>query len=398
MYSEQSNQNLLLGLRDKPGFGCIQSVDTVDNNVVKRAYKIHFVPPPLAWFKHPKPNPISRHVMQREPDEFGLWDVSTKRPTTDRHFLPSVSSSEDTKEHFLTCPPAVCVDPDLKALFDSKPLVKSVQGKQRLELPGNMFANDHVTFKETPLFAITQHQAKLALRNNAAIAQLCSGMMEFLDWLVVNWGNPLDVSSFKGSTPGSQSAAPSAHDLSVADQIKEGLLLNSTWLPDLLSHLRDGLQVASNGLRSSMEYNAATMVASSHSGRLLVNSHLSEDKDVNWKARLLQSTYNSEFLFGSLPLSSETKHHLSLKGDIKTLPGDILPQVKRVAKKPPSKVFTKASFAAGPSGFLSSNRSQPGFPFRSKGRGKTLKPKAQEPKANPPPPPKPKQPKKSKRK
>ena len=135
-----------------------------------------------------------------------------------------------------------------------------------------------------------------------------------------------------------------------------------------------------------------------HYGRLLVNSHLSEDKDVNWKARLLQSTYNSEFLFGSLPLSSQTKHHCSLKGDIKALPGDILPQVKRVAKKPPSKVFTKASFAAGPSGFPSSSRSQPGFPFRSKGRGKAHKPKAQEPKATPPPPPKPKQPKKSKRK
>ena len=397
MYSEQSNQNLLSGLRDNPGFGCIQSVDTVDNNVVKRAYKIHFVPPPLAWFKHPKPNPISRHIMQKEPDDIGLWDASTKRPTTDRHFIPAPSTSEDTKEHFLTGPPAVCADSDLKALLDSKPLVKTVQGKQKLELPGNMFAVDHVNFKETPLFAITQHQAKLALRNNMAVAQLCSGMMEHLDWLVTNWGNPLDVSTFKGTTPGYESAPPSAHELSVADQIKEGLLNNSTWLPDLLSHLRDGLQVASNGLRTSMEYNAATMVASSHSGRLLVNSHLSEDKDANWKARLLQSTYNSEFLFGRLPLSSETMHYCAQKGGIKSLPGDILPQVKKVANKHPSKVFTKAAFAL-PSSFSNSSRSQPGLPFRVKGRGKAPKPKAQEPKANPPPPPKPKQPKKSKRK
>ena len=78
MYSEQSNQNLVFGWRDNPGFGCIQSVATVDYNMVKRAYRIHFVPPPFAWFKHPKPDPISRHVLQRKPDEFGLWDVSTK--------------------------------------------------------------------------------------------------------------------------------------------------------------------------------------------------------------------------------------------------------------------------------------------------------------------------------
>ena len=58
-YAEQSNHNLLLGLCDKPGFGCIQTTDTVDNNVVKRAYKIHYVSPPLGWFKHPKPDSVS---------------------------------------------------------------------------------------------------------------------------------------------------------------------------------------------------------------------------------------------------------------------------------------------------------------------------------------------------
>ena len=137
-YAEQSNHNLLLGLCDQQGFGCIQTTDTVDNNVVKRAYKIHYVPPPLGWFKHPKPDPKSRHVMQRIPDEIGLWDAATKRPTTDRHFTPSVSSSEDTRERFLTCPPAVCADPELKVLLDSKPLVKAVQGKKNLELPGNV--------------------------------------------------------------------------------------------------------------------------------------------------------------------------------------------------------------------------------------------------------------------
>ena len=122
-----------------------------------------------------------------------------------------------------------------------------------------------------------------------------------MDWLVANWNNPLDVSSFKGSAPGLQSDAPSAHARSVADQIKEGLLLNSTWLPDMPSHLRDGLQMASFGLRSSMEYDAATRMTSSHSGWLLVISHLYVNKDVIWKARLLQSTFNSEFYSEAYP-------------------------------------------------------------------------------------------------
>ena len=222
MYSEQSNQNLLFGWRDNPGFGCIQSVSTVDYNMVKRAYRIHFVPPPFAWFKHPKPDPISRHVLQRKPDELGLWDVSTKGLPPIGLFIPSVSSSEDTKEHFLTCPPAVCVDSDLKPCLILNLWSSQFRVKQRLDLPSNMFANVHVTFKETPLFASTQHQAMLAFRNYAAIAQLCSDMRELLDWLVANWGNPLDVSSFKGSAPGLQSDAPSAHARSVADQIKEG--------------------------------------------------------------------------------------------------------------------------------------------------------------------------------
>ena len=150
-------------------------------------YKIHFVPPALAWFKHPKPDPRFYHPSQQTPDLIGLWDPAIKRPTTDRHFTPSTPSSEDIRERFLTCPPSVCSDPALKALLESKPLTRSVSGKKQLALPGRMFNKTHVNFKETPLFAITQHQSKLALGNTAAMAQLCSGMQDFLSWLVDNW-------------------------------------------------------------------------------------------------------------------------------------------------------------------------------------------------------------------
>ena len=70
----------------------------------------------------------------------------------------------------------------------------------------------------------------------------------------------------------------------------------------MLSHLRDGLQMASFGLRSNMEYDAATRMASSLLVWLLVISHLYVDKDVIRKARLLQSTYKSEFYSEAYPV------------------------------------------------------------------------------------------------
>ena len=38
-YAEQSKHNLLLGLCDQQGFGCIQASEIFDNNVVKKASK-----------------------------------------------------------------------------------------------------------------------------------------------------------------------------------------------------------------------------------------------------------------------------------------------------------------------------------------------------------------------
>ena len=86
------------------------------------------------------------------------------------------------------------------------------------------------------------------------------------------------------------------------------------------------MQVVSNGLGSSMEYNAATMVARSHLGREVVPNHLSEKKEADWKAQLLQSKYNDEYLFGQLPLSSRTFFALDkIKGPVYVSTGEIPP-------------------------------------------------------------------------
>ena len=84
------NHNLLAELCGHQGFECVQASEVVDHSkVTKKAYKIHYEPPPLGWFKNPKPDHLSAHPLQKDPDNFGLpdnfslWDKSTKRPTTD---------------------------------------------------------------------------------------------------------------------------------------------------------------------------------------------------------------------------------------------------------------------------------------------------------------------------
>ena len=367
--------------------------------VKKKAYKIHYEPPPMGWFKDPKPDHLSSNPLQKEPDTFGLWDKSVKRPTTDRHFCPSVSTAEDLKESFLTCPPSVCVDPNMKALLESKPLVKSISGgRKRLELPAAMFTDKNIHFKETPLFAVTQHQSKLSLGNTAAMAQVCGGIQGFMSWLVDNWNSQLDVSTYSGSSvPGNRAVEPSFHAATVEAQISAGLISKSPWLFDLFSHLRDSMKLVTNGLHSSMEYNAATMVASSHLGREVVLSHLTENRSADWKAQLLQSKYNDEYLFGQLPLSSRTTYALDKsKGPVFVSAGDIPPQVSNRETKKRFLTAKVPTSSGGPSGTKGTKRSYPGQPFRGAGGGSIAKPKAQEAKVTPPPPPKPKSSKKGK--
>ena len=84
----------------------------------------------------------------------------------------------------------------------------------------------------------------------------------------------------------------------------------------------------SNGLHSSMEYNAATMVASPHLGREVVLSHFTGNRSAVWNDQLLQSKYNDVYLFGQLPSSSRTTFSCDKsKGPVYVVYGDIPPKV-----------------------------------------------------------------------
>ena len=76
----------------------------------------------------------------------------------------------------------------MRKLLESKPLIKSLPGgKNILELPDPLFSNKkQVPFKETPLFAVTQHQAKLSLGNTATMSQVYGGIQDFISWMVDN--------------------------------------------------------------------------------------------------------------------------------------------------------------------------------------------------------------------
>ena len=88
------------------------------------------------------------------------------------------------------------------------------------------------------------------------------------------------------------------------------------------------MKLVSNGLHSSMEYNAATLVASKHLGRSVVLSHCTERNSADWKSQLLDSKYNDPYLFGFLPSSSRTIfYNDKSKGSVSLLSGDIPPQV-----------------------------------------------------------------------
>ena len=183
--------------------------------------------------KDPPPNDVISFPWQTKPDEFGLWNKSTSRPTSDRFFCPSQGSSDDSKESFLTSPPASCADPKFKKLLESKLLVRGISGgKKALELSDPVFEKNQVTFKEIPLFAITEHQAKLSLGNLAAMSQVCSGIQDYLTWIVDNSDQKKDLSTYDGfSSPGDRSPAdPLDHANSVRRQITDGMNSGSSWL------------------------------------------------------------------------------------------------------------------------------------------------------------------------
>ena len=177
-YVDLNNHNLLAALYGRQGFECVQYSEVVDHTKAKRkSYKINYDTPSLGWFKDPPPDELFFNPLQKEPDTFGTWEKTMRRPTTDRYFCPT---SKDHKESFLSCPPSVCVDPKMRKLLESKPLDKSLPGGKILELPDPVFTKKHVPFKDPPLFTVTQHQAKVSLGNTAAMSQMCAGIRDYI--------------------------------------------------------------------------------------------------------------------------------------------------------------------------------------------------------------------------
>ena len=78
-------------------------------------------------------------------------------------------------------------------------------------------------------------------------------------------------------------------------------------LTNMLGRVRDAMELINNGLYSSMEYNAGTMVASRHHGRKVVLNHCSQSKEADHIDQIENTKYNDEQLFGEMPLSA---HHL----------------------------------------------------------------------------------------
>ena len=170
----QSNAALLASLQGHPGYECVQALSVVDINlkVKKKSFKISYDLRDITWLMDP---PATKGIKVPLPDildEFGLWQKSTKRHTTDRFFTPN--EKDETKEDSLTCPPAACADLKFKKPLESKLLGKSITGgKKYLDLPVPFYDN-RISFKEIPLFAITEHHAKLSLGNLAAMSQVCT--------------------------------------------------------------------------------------------------------------------------------------------------------------------------------------------------------------------------------
>ena len=73
------------------------------------------------------------------------------------------------------------------------------------------------------------------------------------------------------------------HTASIGQQILDGMALGSTWLIESFTRIYDGMDPMTNGLHSTCEYNAATMVASKHHRRSVVLNHCSDLAHADYK-------------------------------------------------------------------------------------------------------------------
>ena len=72
-------------LYGKPGFEFVELYSSVDGlRKLKQTHKVKFDVSPQGWLQDPPPKTEYHFGELKEPDTFGLWDDSWKRPTTDR--------------------------------------------------------------------------------------------------------------------------------------------------------------------------------------------------------------------------------------------------------------------------------------------------------------------------
>ena len=141
------------------------------------------------------------------------------------------------------------------------------------------------------------------------MAQIAKGIQEYFSWIIDSINQNLDITSFVGTSPEEPTPPePQSHDLPVKEQLIEDLASTEpSVLTGILGHARDAMELIQNGLNSSMEYNTGTMVASRHHGRKLVLNHCTQVRYADHIEQIEHPGYNSEQLFGDMPLSA---HHL----------------------------------------------------------------------------------------
>ena len=99
-------------------------------------------------------------------------------------------------------------------------------------------------------------------------------------------------------------ADPLDHVDTVRQQIINDLEAGSSPLVDTFTHMRDAMDLVTNGLFSLMEYNASTIVASKHQRRAVVLNRCTEQAKADLKKQVENSKYNDPGTFGEMPHSS----------------------------------------------------------------------------------------------
>ena len=112
------------------------------------------------------------------------------------------------------------------------------------------FKKPNIAFSEIPLFAITDHHAKMCLANLAAMAQISKGIQEYFSWIIDSINDNVDISTFVGTSPGEPTPPePQPYDLTVREQLIEDLSnADSSLLTNILGHARDAMELINNGL------------------------------------------------------------------------------------------------------------------------------------------------------